>query len=70
MLLCELAHLEPRSTHLDAERLGLVAAGHSAAVIVAQHDDRLAVELGIENALTGHVEVVDVDESDSAWLHG
>ena len=41
--------LEVGVAHLDAERLRLVGAGHRAAVVVAEHDDRFPVQIRTEN---------------------
>ena len=64
-----LAMQMPRRAHGDAERLGFVAARDHAAVIVRQHDDRLAAQLGLKHALARDIEIVAVDESDRA-AHG
>lgn len=64
MLLHQILQFEPGCAHRNTECLGFIGSGDSAAIIIAQHDDRLAVELGIEDAFAGDVEVVDVDQSD------
>lgn len=69
MLLGEALKLEPGRPHWHAERFRFVASGYGAAIVVAQHDDRLVVEFGIEDALTGDVEVVYVDQGDGS-RHG
>jgi hypothetical protein len=48
--------------HPDAKRLGLVGASDDTAVIVGEDDNRLTVELGVKDPLTGGVEVVAIDE--------
>jgi hypothetical protein len=59
----------PRRVHGDPECLGFVAARDRAAVIVRQHYDRLAAQLGPKHALARHIEIVAVDEGDRA-AHG
>ncbi len=58
----QMAHLEPRLRHLDAQVLGLVAARHAHAVVVRQHDHRPAHERRPEHSLATDVHVVDVDQ--------
>ena len=57
----ELAQLEPGHAHLHAERLHLLASGYDAAVVVGEHDDGTALQLRVEDAFAGDVEVVAVD---------
>jgi hypothetical protein len=47
----QLADFEIRVAHLEAEGLGLVAAGDHATVIVRQHDDRAGADGGVEHPL-------------------
>ena len=54
------SQLEVGIAHPDAEGLRLVGAGHRAAVVVRQHDDRPSVELRAEDPLAGCEEVVAV----------
>lgn len=61
----QVLHHEPGRGHLDAQRLGLVGARHGAAVIVGQHHHRPREQLGIEDPLAGHVEIIDVDQSET-----
>ena len=42
-------HLEIRRSHRDAHSLAFIAAGHDAAVIVGQHDNRLPVQIRTED---------------------
>ena len=56
----DVPYLEERITHLDAERLGLVTPGHRAAVVVAEHDDRLPVQLRTEDPFARGEEIVAV----------
>ena len=54
--------LEHRFAHGDAEILGFLRPGHDASIVVGEHDDGFAFEPGFEDAFTGRVEVVAVDE--------
>ena len=54
---------ESGTAHGDAGRLGLVAAGDDATVVVREHDDLLAVESGVKHPLTGHKEVIAVNQA-------
>ena len=58
-----LAQVVPGVTHLDGERLGLRGAGDGAAVVVAQHHQRLGAQRWREGALGGAVEAVVVDQA-------
>ena len=58
--------LEVGVTHLDAERLRLVGAGHRAAVVIRQYDDRPSVELRTEDPLAGSEEVITIGKG----VHG
>ena len=66
VLLHDIPYLEEGIAHLDAERLGLVAPGHRAAVIVAEHDDRLPVQFRTENPFARGEEIVAVGKG----VHG
>ena len=59
----------PRRAHIDAERLGFVAARDHAAVVVRQHNDRTAAQLRLEHALARHIEIVAINEGERA-RHG
>ena len=59
----EILHLEPWRAHFHAEGLDLVATGDGATIVVGEHDHRLAFQSGIEDSLTGDIEVVAVDQS-------
>ena len=59
----KIAYLEQRLPHLYAQCLGLVAARHDAAVVVAQHNNGHAVERGIEDPLARNEEIVAVTKS-------
>ena len=48
----QLAHLEERVAHLQPELLGLLRARNHTSVVIAQNNDRLAHELGMEHPLT------------------
>jgi hypothetical protein len=50
--------------HEDAQRLGLVAAGDDAAVVVGEHDNRPAAQLRLKQRFAGSVEVIAVDQPD------
>ena len=52
--------LEVGVTHLDAEGLRLVRSGHSASVVVGEHDDRPSVEFWTEDPFAGGEKVVAV----------
>ena len=52
---------------LDAELLGLLAARHDAAVVVGEHDDGLAFQIGPEDTLATDVAVVAI--ADGIPLH-
>ena len=54
----------PRLAHADAERLGLVRAGDHTAIVVRQHDHRLAAQLRLKHPFAAGVEIIAVDESD------
>ena len=60
ILLHDVPDLEQRVAHLDAECLGFVAPRHRAAVVVAEHDDRLPVQLRTEDPLARCEEIVAV----------
>ena len=65
------AQLEGGLAHLHPERFHLLRAGDGAAIVVGEHQDRHAQELGVEGALAGDVEVVAVDQGERARLgHG
>lgn len=65
LALHQVADHEHQRAHSDAERLGLAGACDRAAIVVGQHDDRPAIELGIEYALAGAVEAVSVVEGEA-----
>ena len=56
-----LLQFEIRHAGLDAEGLGLVAAGNHAAVVVAEHNHGPPLQVRTEDTLTGDVAVVAVD---------
>ena len=56
----DIPYLEEGIAHLDAERLGLVAPCHRAAVVVAEHDDRPPVQFRTENPFARGEEIVAV----------
>ena len=64
----ELAQLEVRRAHLDAQGLGRVTAGNGAAVVVGQHNHRPALQPRLEDAFAGDVEVVAVDEGEHGGM--
>ena len=62
MPLQEMTDFELRFCHADAQGFGFIGAGDDAAVIVGQHDYRLAYEVGPEKALAACIEVIAVNE--------
>ena len=48
MFLFQLAALKPWLSHLYAQGLGLIAAGHHTAIVVGKHNDRLLLQVGSE----------------------
>ena len=66
VLLHDVPYLEEWIAHLDAERLGLVAPGHRAAIVVREHDDRLPVQLRTEDPFARGEEIVAVGKG----IHG
>src|SRR6266849_3321820 len=60
----QVADLKRRDAHRNAQRLGLVRASDHDAVVVAEHNDRLPVELGVKDPLAGDVEVIAVHEGE------
>ena len=66
VLLYDISYLEEGIAHLDAECLGLVAPGHRAAVVVAEHNDRLPVQLRTEDPFARGEEIVAVGKG----VHG
>lgn len=61
-----MAHLEEWFAHLDAQRFGFIAAAHHTAIVVAEHHDRQAAQLGPEEAFAADIEVVAIDQG----VHG
>ena len=61
------ARLEQRFAHGDAERFGLVGAGNDAAVVVGQHDDRAALQVGREDPFTGNEKIVAIDQREDLF---
>ena len=57
-----MTYLEPWLSHLDAQVLGLVAAGDAGAVVGTEDNDRPADKAWLKHTLAAHVEVVAVDE--------
>ena len=61
-LVIRLAHLHPL--------LGLGTAGDDAPIVVAEHDDGRAQQIGAEHALAAGVETVAVDQGvNGLWVH-
>ena len=60
VLLNDIPYLEEGIAHLDAERLGFVAPRDRTPVVVAEHDDRLPVQLRTENPFARGEEIVAV----------
>ena len=60
VLLHDVPDFEKGIAHLDAERFGLVAPSHRAAVVIAEHDDRLPVQFRTEDPLARGEEIVAV----------
>lgn len=63
MLLEFVFDLEIRLAHLH-ERLGVIAAGDDAAVVVREHDDGHLGQVRAEHAFAAGVEAVAVDQSE------
>jgi hypothetical protein len=71
VLACQIFHLEPGRAHRHAQRLDLIASGDSTAVVIGEHHERHAFQLGLEYALAGDVEVVHVHQGELWWgRHG
>ena len=62
----EFLYAEKGDAHLYAHRLGLVAPGHDAAVVVAQHYDRTALQRRLEGPFARYEEVVAVGEGEQS----
>jgi len=58
----QMPELKPGRPHLDAQGLGLIAAGDGTTVIVGQDDQGPAVEAGSKHPLTAAKEVVPIDQ--------
>ena len=58
-----LLELEKGCSRLHSQRLGLVAPGHHAAVVVGQYDHGFSLQVWTENPLTRDVAVVAVDDA-------
>ena len=58
-----LGKLEVWSSGFDAHLLGFVAAGYDTAVIVAQHNNGLAVQVGPKHPLTAHIAIITVNDA-------
>jgi hypothetical protein len=58
----DVAHHELRHSHADSECLGFVAAGNHAAVSVGKHNNRKAIQPGIEHPLTACVEFIAINQ--------
>ena len=58
----QVADLEVRLAHTDAQRLGLVAAAHHTAIVVTQHHHRQATYIWTEQPLAAHIEVIAVHQ--------
>ena len=56
--------LEERIAHFHAQGLRLIGAGDGAAVIVAEHDNRLPVQFRTENPFAGSEEIVAVGQGE------
>jgi len=54
----------PGVAHEDAKRLGLIAAGDDAAVVIREHDDRLPSQGRLKNPLARRIEIVAIDQRD------
>lgn len=66
----QVADLEERRAHLDAEGVGLRRPRHGAAVVVRQHDHRPIAQLRREQALATAIEAVAVHQSEHPAGHG
>ena len=56
--------LKVRVAHLEAERLGLVAPGDHAAVIVGKHDDGPSAQARSEHPFARRIEVIAIDQGE------
>ena len=64
VLLHDVTDFEKRSAHRDAQCLGLVAAGDGTAIVVAQHDDGLSLQIGTEHPFARSEEIVAVGQGE------
>lgn len=55
-------HLVDRLAHRHPQRLRLVRSSNSAAIVVAQHDQRPVAQVGLEHQLAAGVEVAAIDQ--------
>ena len=60
----QVADLEIRIAHLEAEGLGLVAAGDDAAVVVGEHDHRPVDDRRVEDPLARRIEIIAIDQGE------
>jgi hypothetical protein len=60
----KVADLEERRAARDAERLGFLGARHHAAVVVREHNDGAAAQLGAEDPVHRGIERVAVEVKD------
>ena len=58
----QVADLEIRRPHCDAQGLGFIAARYCAAVIVGQHHNGHMLERRPKDALAAHIEIVAVKQ--------
>jgi hypothetical protein len=64
-------HLEPRRSHLYAQRLHFGGAGYPAAIVVGLHDHGHVLKLWREDAVAGEIKVVDVHQRKHGYAsHG
>jgi hypothetical protein len=62
VLFNEMPGLKIRDGHAYAQLAGFITAGNDAAVVVAEHRNRLVPEIGPEEPLTGAIKAIAVDD--------
>ena len=67
MLIDQLLYLEYRYTHLDAQIFHFFTASHYTAIIVAEYHDGFTDQIRSEDAFTGYVKVIAIDQSDECF---
>ena len=67
MLADQLPAFKQGHTHGNPSLLCLVRTRYDAAVVVAEHNNRLAVQMGLEQTLTGAVKAVAIDDGEHGY---